>query len=214
MIKVLIADDHELVRTGLRRMLEDVAGIDVVAAVGSGEEALDYCRQSAPDVVLMDLHMPGIGGAEATRKILQQNSAVRVLAVTVCNDGPLPSRLMQLGAAGYLTKGAELKEMIDAIKAAAAGQRYLSPEIAQQLALRQFDGGCTPFDQLSDREMQIAMMIVNCQKVQTISDKLHLSPKTVNSYRYRIFEKLGISSDVELTVLAVRYKLLDEQGVG
>lgn len=214
MIKVLIADDHELVRAGLQRMLEDEPNISVVGAVGSGEQAVDFCRSSAPDVVLMDLRMPGIGGTEATRKILQNNSAINVVVVTVCNDGPFPSRLMQLGASGYLTKGADLQEMVKAINSVSRGQRYLSPEIAQQLALRQFDGAQTPFDQLSDREIQIAMMIVNCQKVQAISDALHLSPKTVNSYRYRIFEKLEISSDVELTVLAVRYQLLDDQGVG
>ena len=154
--------------------------------------------------------MPGIGGLEATRKLLQQSPDVRVLAVTVCDEEPFPSRLLKAGAAGYLTKGAALEEMVHAIRAVASGQRYISPEIAQRLALSSLEEEkISPFDDLSEREMQISMMIVSCQKVQEISDRLFLSPKTVNSYRYRIFEKLGIESDVELTLLAVRHGLLN-----
>jgi two-component system invasion response regulator UvrY len=153
--------------------------------------------------------MPGIGGLEATRKLLRQDPDIRVVAVTVCDEEPFPSRLLKAGAAGYLTKGAALDEMVKAIRTVAAGQRYISPEIAQQLALKNLDDEKgSPFELLSEREMQITMMIVNCQKVQEISDRLFLSPKTVNSYRYRIFEKLGIDSDVELTLLAVRHGLL------
>ncbi|HET8729782.1 MAG TPA: LuxR C-terminal-related transcriptional regulator, partial [Moraxellaceae bacterium] len=127
----------------------------------------------------------------------------------VCDEEPFPSRLLKAGAAGYLTKGAALDEMVKAIRLVASGQRYISPEIAQQLALKNLDEEKgSPFEALSEREMQITMMIVNCQKVQEISDRLFLSPKTVNSYRYRIFEKLGIDSDVELTLLAVRHGLL------
>ena len=118
--------------------------------------------------------------------------------------------LLQAGAAGYLTKGAGLGEMVQAIRLVFAGQRYISPQIAQQLALKSFEPqNASPFDSLSEREIQIALMIVGCQKVQIISDKLCLSPKTVNTYRYRIFEKLSISSDVELTLLAVRHGMVD-----
>ena len=121
---------------------------------------------------------------------------------------------LQAGAAGYLTKGAALEEMVQAIRMAFAGQRYLSPQIAQQLALKSFqpNSGGSPFDLLSEREIQIALMIANCQKVQTISDKLCLSPKTVNTYRYRIYEKLSITSDVELALLAVRHGMVDAAG--
>ncbi len=130
--------------------------------------------------------------------------------MTVCDEEPFPSRLLKAGAAGYLTKGAALEEMVHAIRAVASGQRYISPEIAQRLALSSLEEEkISPFDDLSEREMQISMMIVSCQKVQEISDRLFLSPKTVNSYRYRIFEKLGIESDVELTLLAVRHGLLN-----
>ncbi|HEX4870443.1 MAG TPA: UvrY/SirA/GacA family response regulator transcription factor [Moraxellaceae bacterium] len=209
MIKVLVVDDHDLVRMGITRMLTDISGIKVVGEAASGEDALRLARELHPQVVLMDVKMPGIGGLEATRKLLRQDPDIRVVAVTVCDEEPFPSRLLKAGAAGYLTKGAALDEMVKAIRAVASGQRYISPEIAQQLALKNLDDEKgSPFEALSEREMQITMMIVNCQKVQEISDRLFLSPKTVNSYRYRIFEKLGIDSDVELTLLAVRHGLL------
>ncbi|OWL90331.1 response regulator transcription factor GacA [Halopseudomonas aestusnigri] len=210
MIKVLVVDDHDLVRTGISRMLSDVPGLSVIGEADSGETAVVRARELKPDVILMDVRMPGIGGLEATRKLVQHDKHIKVIAVTVCDEDPFPTRLMQAGAAGYVTKGAALDEMVTAIRQVHAGLRYISPDIAQQLALKQFNpGGNSPFDCLSEREIQIALMIVNCEKVQSISDKLCLSPKTVNTYRYRIFEKLGITSDVELTLLAVRHGMVD-----
>ncbi|HEK1009489.1 MULTISPECIES: UvrY/SirA/GacA family response regulator transcription factor [unclassified Pseudomonas] len=209
MIRVLVVDDHDLVRTGITRMLADIDGLQVVGEADSGESALKQARELKPDVVLMDVKMPGIGGLEATRKLLRSHPDTKVVAVTVCEEDPFPTRLMQAGAAGYLTKGAGLDEMVQAIRLAFAGQRYISPQIAQQLALKSFQPQGSPFDALSEREIQIALMIVGCQKVQIISDKLCLSPKTVNTYRYRIFEKLSVTSDVELTLLAVRHGMVD-----
>ncbi len=211
MIKVLVVDDHDLVRTGITRMLSDIDGLEVVGQAESGEESLKKARELKPDVVLMDVKMPGIGGLEATRKMLRSHPEIKVVAVTVCEEDPFPTRLLQAGAAGYMTKGAGLAEMVQAIRLVFAGQRYISPQIAQQLALKSFQPQVnnSPFDLLSEREIQIALMIVGCQKVQTISDKLCLSPKTVNTYRYRIFEKLSIGSDVELALLAVRHGMVD-----
>lgn len=209
MIRVLVVDDHDLVRTGITRMLADIDGLQVVGEGDSGESALKLARELRPDVVLMDVKMPGIGGLEATRKLLRSQPDIKVVAVTVCEEDPFPTRLLQAGAAGYLTKGAGLDEMVQAIRLAFAGQRYISPQIAQQLALKPFQPQGSPFDTLSEREIQIALMIVGCQKVQIISDKLCLSPKTVNTYRYRIFEKLSVTSDVELTLLAVRHGMVD-----
>ena len=209
MIRVLVVDDHDLVRTGITRMLADIDGLQVVGEGDSGESALKLARELRPDVVLMDVKMPGIGGLEATRKLLRSHPDIKVVAVTVCEEDPFPTRLLQAGAAGYLTKGAGLDEMVQDIRLAFAGQRYISPQIAQQLALKPFQPQGSPFDTLSEREIQIALMIVGCQKVQIISDKLCLSPKTVNTYRYRIFEKLSVTSDVELTLLAVRHGMVD-----
>lgn len=215
LIKVLVVDDHDLVRMGISRMLEDVQGISVVGEASNGEDAIKLARELIPNVVLMDVKMPGIGGLEATRKLLRTNADVKVLAVTACDEEPFPSRVLQAGASGYLTKGAALDEMVAAIRQVNCGQRYISPKIAQNLALKQLslDGKASPFEMLSEREMQISMMIVGCQKVQDISDKLCLSPKTVNSYRYRVFEKLEINSDVELTLLAIRHGVLDSNMV-
>ncbi|MDF0750582.1 UvrY/SirA/GacA family response regulator transcription factor [Marinobacter sp. 71-i] len=221
MIRVLVVDDHELVRSGITRMLADNPDIEVIGEASSGEDAIDFVRKDSPDIVLMDIRMPGIGGLEATRRILRIDDAIRVIVVTACADDPYPTRVMQAGASAYITKGADIKEMVRAIRMANSGQRYISPEIAQKMALKQLGGGdardedgeLSLFDRLSEREMQIAMMVVDCQKVQDISDKLCLSPKTVNSYRYRIFEKLEISSDVELALMAVRLGLLDADKV-
>lgn len=205
-----MVDDHDLVRTGISRMLTDVPDLDVVGEADNGETAITLARKLQPDVVLMDVRMPGIGGLEATRKLIQHDRNLKVIAVTVCHEEPFPTRLMQAGASGYLTKGAGLEEMLMAIRQVNAGQRYISPDIAQLLALKAFGSNAeTPFDQLSEREIQIALMIVSCEKVQSISDKLCLSPKTVNTYRYRIFDTLGITSDVELTLLAVRHGMIE-----
>jgi len=208
---VLVVDDHDLVRTGISRMLADIDGLQVIGQADSGEAAIKKSRELKPDVVLMDIKMPGIGGLEATRKLLRSHPDIKVIAVTICEEDPFPTRLLQAGAAGYLTKGAALEEMIQAIRMVFAGQRYISPQIAQQLALKSFQPKLngSPFDLLSEREIQIALMISNCQKVQAISDKLCLSPKTVNTYRYRIYEKLSITSDVELALLAVRHGMVD-----
>ncbi len=211
MIRVLVVDDHDLVRTGISRMLADISGLQVIGQADSGEDAIRKARELKPDVVLMDVKMPGIGGLEATRKLLRGYPDLKVIAVTICEEDPFPTRLLQAGAAGYLTKGAALEEMVQAIRMVFGGQRYISPQIAQQLALKSFQPQLSesPFDLLSEREIQIALMIANCQKVQSISDKLCLSPKTVNTYRYRIFEKLSITSDVELALLAVRHGMVD-----
>jgi DNA-binding NarL/FixJ family response regulator len=191
-------------------MLDDIPDMRVIGQATSGEEAVTMCRDLQPDVVLMDIRMPGIGGLEATRKIVARSPHIRVIAVSAWDDDPLPARLLQAGAWGYVAKGAAFDEMIKAIRKVMGGQRYLSANVAEQLALKQFgNAGGSPFDKLSERELQIALMVVNCEKVQDISDKLNLSPKTVNSYRYRLFEKLAISSDVELTHLAIQHGMVD-----
>ena len=211
MINVLLVDDHDLVRGGIRKILNDTAGIKVVAEARSGEEAVQLSRKMHPQVVLMDVKMPGIGGFEATRKLLRNDPDVKILIVTTCNNDIYPARLLQLGAVGYITKGSTTDEMVQAIRAVHSGQRYISPDIASRLAFRHVtDKEQSPFESLSERELQVMLMITKGVKVQEIAEQLHLSPKTVNSYRYRIFEKLGIKNDVELTLLAIRHGLISE----
>ncbi|MCF6764477.1 UvrY/SirA/GacA family response regulator transcription factor [Thiotrichales bacterium 19S3-7] len=210
MIRVLLVDDHDLVRLGIKKLLGDVPGIKIVGEAKSGEEAIKFVNSLKPDVVLMDVKMPGIGGLEATRRIVQGQVNTKVLVVTVYGDEPYPSRVLQAGAAGYMTKGAGVDEIIKAIKTVYAGQRYISPEVAQQLALKHLSyDDESPFDNLSERELQVLIMLTSGQKVQEIADQLYLSPKTVNSYRYRLFEKLDVETDVELTHLAFKHKLIE-----
>ena len=214
MITVLVADDHAMVRTGIVRMLDDADDIQVVAQVASGEEAINSCRALAPQIVLMDVRMPGIGGLEATRKLQLLSPAPKVIALSACDQEPLPSRLLNAGAAAYVTKDASEEEILKAVRQVARGQRYISPAVAQTLALKGFDKDAgSPFDALSEREIQISLMIANCLKPQDIAEQLHISAKTVNSYRYRVFEKLDISGDVELTLLAIRHGLVDSPAV-
>lgn len=214
MITVLLVDDHEIVRAGVRRLLSDVSGVKVIADVASGEEAVKFVREKRPNVVLMDVRMPGIGGLEATRKLLRIDPDIKVIALTSYNEEPFPSKLVNAGAMGYMTKETSVEEMVLAIRTVYAGQKYMSPEIAQQLAFKHLcDANPNPFESLSEREMQVLIMITSGQKVQDISDKLCLSPKTVNTYRYRLFEKLGASSDVDLTHLAIRHGILDTSSV-
>jgi DNA-binding NarL/FixJ family response regulator len=210
-VEIIVIDDHDFVRFGLVRLLSDVAGIRVVADGNSGQRAVELAKEHEPDVILMDLRMPGMDGIEATKKIQRLFPEIKIIAVTACDDNPFPARLLQAGASGYLTKGASTDEMIQAIKTVMAGKKYLTPSIAQKLALQSLGASENPFNDLSDREMQIATMICSCKKVQEISDTLCLSPKTVNTYRYRVFEKLSVTRDVELTHLAIRHGLLEPQ---
>lgn len=209
MINVFLVDDHELVRTGIRRIIEDVRGMKVVGEADSGEDSVKWCRANHADVILMDMNMPGIGGLEATKKILRFNPDIKIIVLTIHTENPFPTKVMQAGASGYLTKGAAPDEMVNAIRMVNSGQRYISPEIAQQMALSQFSASSdNPFKELSERELQIMLMITKGQKVTDISEQLNLSPKTVNSYRYRLFSKLDIGGDVELTHLAIRYGMI------
>jgi two-component system invasion response regulator UvrY len=215
-INVLLVDDLDLVRTGIKKMLDTVQGIKVVGEASSGEEALTEARKLNPDVVLMDVRMPGIGGYEATRKLIRAHPDMKVLVVTVCDNDFYPARLLQVGAAGYLTKGATMEEMVQAIRSVHHGQRYISPDIAARLAFRHVsDEDDSPFKSLSERELQVVLMITKGMKVQDIAAKLFLCAKTINSYRYRTFEKVGVKNDVELTLLAMKHKLIDlkEDGV-
>jgi len=213
LINVLLVDDHELVRAGIRRILEDMKGINVIGEVSCGEDAVKWCRSHSVDVVLMDMNMPGIGGLEATRKISRYSPDIKVIMLTIYTENPLPAKVMQAGAAGYLSKGAAPQDVINAIRTVMAGQRYIASDIAQQMALSQIEPekSGSPFASLSERELQIMLMITKGQKVNEIAEQLNLSPKTVNSYRYRMFSKLNISGDVELTHLAIRYGLFNKE---
>ncbi|PKH02782.1 two-component system response regulator UvrY [Psychromonas sp. MB-3u-54] len=210
MINILLVDDHELVRTGICRIIDDVRGMKVIGEAQSGEEAVKWCRNNHPDVVLMDINMPGIGGLDAMHKILRINESLKIIMLTMHTENPFPSKVMQAGASGYISKSAGPDEVLNAIRLVHSGQRYLASEIAQKMALSQLSPTADdPFSVLSERELQIMMMITKGLRVVDISEQLGLSPKTINSYRYRLFDKLGVKGDVGLTHLAIRYGMLD-----
>jgi len=211
LIKVLIVDDHALVRMGIRRLLDDLPDIDVVAEAENGETALAMVKLHRPDVVLLDMKMPGIDGWEVTRRLKKTNPEVSVIAVTALSTEPLPSRVLQLGAMGYLAKESGPEEMAAAIRKVVKGEKYLSAEIAQKMAINSLQAPQeTPFDLLSEREMQVMLMITSGMNVQDIADRLFLSSKTINGYRYRMFEKLCIKNDVELTYMAMKHRIIEQ----
>jgi len=213
MIHTLLVDDHELVRIGFRHILEEAQDITVVGEVSSGEEAVSFVRDVLPDLVLMDVNMPGIGGIEATRRLLRINPDLKIIALTVHSDSPFPSQLHEAGASGYLTKGCPAEEMLKAVRLVASGKPYISNEVSQKLALAQMSGQADsqPFGSISQREMQVLMMIIQGSKTQDISESLCLSPKTVSTYRHRLYEKLEVETDVDLTHLAIRHGLVESQ---
>lgn len=209
-IRVLVVDDHDLVRQGLARVISDEPDMAVIAQAGSGEECLSICGEIGLDVVLMDVKMPGIGGIEATQRLLSLYPALRAVALSSIDTGVIPTQMLGAGAKAFLTKSAAVEELLMAIRAVHRGEHYITPAVATHLATDPFNRrNKQMFEKLSQRELQIAMLLSDGQRVSRISELLQLSPKTVYSYRYRIFEKLGIRSDVELTILAMKNGLCE-----
>lgn len=227
-ISILLVDDHELVREGIARLLNDAPDFVVIGQLNSGEETLEYLSHispnymnlennylnnvyQTPDVILLDARMPGLGGIEVTREILKQFPECKVVAMSSVASGVIPSQMLRSGAKGFITKSVPVEELFKAIRSVNEGDHYVTESVATRLAVDPFsDNEEGLFDKLSRRELQIAQMLTEGKKVSQISIYLELSPKTVYSYRYRIFEKLGIRSDVELTILAVKHGLTDD----
>lgn len=213
-ISVILVDDHTLVRQGVARLLQDAADIQLINQFKSGEDILEFVQKNPgllPDIIILDARMPGIGGIETTRQLDQLAPTVKIIGISSVSSGVIPSQLLRAGAQGFITKSIDVSELLKAIRMVYLGQHYVSADAATQLAVDPFNQqGGSLFDKLSRREMQIAQMLTDGKKVSQISGYLGLSPKTVYSYRYRIFEKLGIRSDVELTILAVRHGLADD----
>ena len=210
MISVLLVDDHELVRTGIEALLNATGDIAVVGIAKSGEEAVDAMASLSPDIVLMDVNMPGIGGMEACRRILQDNPEVKIITLSVNKDGSIPQQLFKLGVLGFISKDSPVDEMINAIRKVMAGDRYLSADVANNLATQGLPGYYeSPFSKLSRRESEIVNLILQGKSIKEMSEMLILSDKTVNTYRYRLYDKLNIKNDVELTRLAFKFGHID-----
>jgi two-component system invasion response regulator UvrY len=209
MIRVVIVDDHALVRTGLRMILQQHADMDIVGEAESGEQGLALIKRLAPDIALVDVHMPGFSGVELTERVRRAKLATRIVILTVAEESPFPRRLLDAGASGYLTKGCPAEELMKAIRRVADGQRYLGADIAQQLALRDDRAAESPFAGLSARELEVAMMLAQGLNAQIIARRLNLSAKTVATYKYRLFEKLDIDNVVALAHLVNLHGIAD-----
>lgn len=210
MISVLLVDDHELVRTGIEALLNSAEDINVVGVAKSGEDAVQAVANLAPDVVMMDVNMPGIGGVEASRRMLQYNPKIKIIALSVQNDGPIPHQLLKLGVLGFISKGSPVDEMIQGIRKVMQGKRFLCSEVANNLAFQGLPGSKeSPFAKLSQRESEVVTLILQGKTIQEMAKMLVLSDKTVNTYRYRLYEKLHVKNDVELTRLAVKFGHID-----
>lgn len=206
-IRVYMVDDHALVRTGMRMILSAEIDIEVVGEAESGEEALPQIRKLKPDIVLCDLHLPGVSGLEVTERIVKGDYGTRVIVVSVLEDGPMPKRLIAAGAAGYVGKAGDAKELLRAVRDVSLGKRYLASGVAQNLALSGLGGDASPFDALSPREMEVAMLLIRGLRQEEIAKRLSLSAKTVNTHKTRLFEKLRISDSIALARLASQYGL-------
>lgn len=213
MIKVMIVDDHALIRQSIGMMLESVDGIDVVGNAESGEAALEIARKTQPDVVLMDVRMPGIGGLEATRQLLAHNNGTRIIGLTGYNDGTYPGLFISAGASGYITKDVGLDEIQTAIQRVTEGHTYLAESIARQLDIPEDTEFENPFQLLTERELQVALLISESYRLEEIAKLLNLSERSIRSYRFRIFGKLGIESDVDLAKLAIRFGMIEPENI-
>ncbi|HKJ53531.1 MAG TPA: response regulator [Gammaproteobacteria bacterium] len=210
MISVVLTDDHALVRSGIRRLLEDSNQVSIIGEAESGEEGVRLAQELNPDVILMDVNMPGIGGVEACRRILQRNPKQKIIVLTIHNEQTFPKRMLEIGARGYLTKECGFEEMLSAINQVYKGSAYIAPSIAQQLALSLLPGNeLNPIDRLSRREFQVMLMISHGLTNAEISDKLCLSPKTVSTYRLRLLEKLNAQNEVDLIKIAVEQGMVE-----
>ena len=208
MIRVALVDDHELVRTGFRMILAQHTDIEIVGEAADGERGLALIRASEPDVAIVDVHMPMLSGIELTDRVRKHKLKTRIIVLTMASESPFPKRLIEAGASGYLTKGCAAEDLVRAVRQVAEGKRYLAPDIAAALALDSIDGqDGSPFEALSSRELDVALMLVRGETMQAIAAKLSLSAKTVATYKYRLYEKLGIDNPVALANLARRHGL-------
>ena len=207
-IGVMLVDDHAVVRMGFRLLLDAAPDMRVVAEADSGEEAMRRIDEARPEVVVMDISMPGIGGLEAVRRILAKEPGARILVLSAHEDAMHARRVLKAGAAGYLTKRSAAEALIQAIREVCQGKTFLEPQIAQELALQQVAGAREPLDTLSEKEFKVFLALAGGQSVQDIAAVMSLSPRTVGTHLYNIKQKLGASNSAELALIAMRAGLL------
>ena len=207
-IRVMLVDDHAVVRAGYRFLLENVGGIEVVAECGSGEEALERFAERRPDLLIMDLSMPGMGGLEAIRRVRAQEPEIKVLVFSMHENPAFVERALQAGVSGYISKNSSPEVLVAAVRRIAAGDIYIDAELAQNVVVQQTRDKSSPFAGLSNREFQILCMFAEARGIEEIAEELSLSAKTVSNYLTQIKEKLGVGSTPELVRLAISQGLV------
>ncbi|MCC7411986.1 MAG: response regulator transcription factor [Gammaproteobacteria bacterium] len=208
MIRVVVVDDQRIVRDCLRVKLESDRDIRVVAEASTGEEARRVVPQAKPDVVLMDLGMPGIGGIEATRRLVQVLPHIKVVALSVYVDGPFPAKFLAAGGVGYVSKFGTSDELVNAVKLVHQGRPYLSRDVLQALIVDGGSAGGEELARLSDREVQVLKLIAEGCDPDDVATQLKLSVKTVHTHRRHLLRKLGVKNDVQLARMAQQYGVL------
>ena len=208
-IKVMLVDDHAVVRMGFKLLLAACEDIEVIGEADSGEVAYQRHTELKPDVIVMDLSMPGMGGIEAVRRLTARDKGVRILALSAHEDTAHPKRVLKAGATGYLSKRGAPEALIDAVRTVAAGRMYLDAEIAQKLAMQDVTGTQNPVEALSEREFEVFIHLARGQSVNQIAETLHLSTSTVGTHLYNVKQKLGASNQAELTLIALRNGLIE-----
>ena len=208
-LKLMLVDDHAVVRGGFKVLLQTWDDVEVIAEASSGEEALQLYESHRPDVVVMDITMPGIGGLEAIERIMAKENHARILVLSAHEDSVHPKRVLNAGAMGYLTKRSAAEELIKAIRTVAGGKRYLEASVAQQMAIQQLSGEQNPVDVLSDREFEVFMALAKGKTTNDIAETLCLSPRTVGTHLYNIKQKLNANNSAEIALIAMRSGLID-----
>jgi two-component system, NarL family, invasion response regulator UvrY len=208
-IKVMLVDDHAVVRMGFKMLLETDKDIKVIAEAENGEAAIKLYVEHKPDVVVMDITMPGIGGMEAIERIMAKDSNAKILVLSAHEDSVHPKRVLNAGAMGYLTKRSAAEEMIKAIRQVASGKKYIEASVAQQMAIQQLSGDQSPVDVLSEREFEVFMSLAKGKTTNEIAETLFLSPRTVGTHLYNIKQKLNANNSAEIALIAMRSGLLE-----
>ena len=208
-IKILLVDDHAVVRMGFKMLIEAESDIKVIGEAESGEVAVKLFQELKPDIIVMDITMPGIGGLEAIDRIMAKDKNTKILVLSAHEDSVHPKRVLNAGAMGYLTKRSAAEELIKAIKSIHQGKRYLEPNIAQQMAITQLSGETNPVEILSDREFEVFMALAKGKSTNDIADTLCLSPRTVGTHLYNIKQKLNANNSAEIALIAIRCGLID-----
>ena len=208
-INVMLVDDHAVVRMGFKMLLETALDIKVVAEAENGETAIKAYMEHKPNVVVMDITMPGMGGLEAIERILAKDSSAKILVLSAHEDSVHPKRVLNAGAMGYLTKRSAAEELIKAIHMVAAGKKYIEAGVAQQMAIQQLSGTQSPVDVLSEREFEVFMSLAKGKTTNEIAENLFLSPRTVGTHLYNIKQKLNANNSAEIALIAMRSGLLE-----